>query len=129
MSPNASSLQQLKLPAVQRGFATTSIPAKKAAATAPPDANDAEADVQPTRVVPPDTKNSSRNEALGGVDRNQESDKVQEDSWDNDEAVSTAAYQALMERLQDRGDKEVARIIKVRFSRQLLGLTRAVSRN
>lgn len=47
------------------------------------------------------------------MDDRQPRAEAQEDSWDNDEAVSTAAYQALIERLQDKGDKEVARIIKV----------------
>lgn len=36
-----------------------------------------------------------------------------DETWDNDAAVDAAAYQGLVDRLQDRADREFQRIIKV----------------
>lgn len=106
--------------AVQRGFATTSIPTKKAKAKAEIPDTGASKDVQHKDA--PKAENRP-----AGADPRTESAGAHDDSWDNDEAVNRAAYQALVERLQEKGDKEVARITKAVYAQETV-LTRAVDR-
>lgn len=61
----------------------------------------------------PDDPKADEKDTAKRTDDKQQRAEARDDSWDNDEAVSMAAYQAIIERLQDKGDKEVARIVKV----------------
>lgn len=108
--------------AVQRGYGTTSVPTKKAkaeaeaaasAAASEPEADtapvpQAEIVAQPAADRPPQTLNSQGPKAALPL-----LEDGQADSWDNDQTLEQAVLQGLVDRLQERSDKEVSRVLKV----------------
>lgn len=100
--------------AVHRGFATTSVPTKKArdeaAAAAKAQEGGHEPDVKEDLVqhseLPIDGAEGLSQSA--GVHVNST-----EEDWDNDDAVDIAAYQGLVDRLHDKAEKEFQRVVKV----------------
>lgn len=91
------------LPTVNRGFATTSQP-KKPEPIAPEPAPTEEAVVQAVAGEGPNsgTQNGTEGEKKPG-----------DEDWDDESKLEDAVYQGYVERLQDKGDREVARILKV----------------
>lgn len=87
-------------PAVQRGFATTSVASKK---------------VEKPKEEPepePDPKNSAEPAADGAATAAVVDSKTKED-WEDEKGAEELALQELVERLHEKGEKEVSRILKV----------------
>jgi ATP-dependent RNA helicase DHX29 len=104
--------------AVNRGFATTSVQSKKA--------KENEASTKSTEQqegsVAPHGGSQSQNKATGEPvvqDGQAPSDSTVApptsggDDWDSEQAIDDAIYQGLVDRLQEKADKEVSRVIKV----------------
>jgi hypothetical protein len=87
--------------AVQRSVATTSIASKK---PDPVEDEKLETDIA--------TKKESSSEPASAIIIS-ERPVVTHDDWDDDNAAEKAALQDLVDRLQDKGDREVARVLKV----------------
>lgn len=109
--------------AINRGVATTSIASKKVieddnvkivdeadihARTAVPSAIEIEGN-----IAPDVSTNGSRGQAEQPVQ------SVKED-WEDEKAIEEAALQSLVERLHDKGVKEVSRVLKVWFERMVV---------
>lgn len=111
--------------AVQRGFATTSVASKKAVEQAKADAEaklEAEQSAQQTSASESATGTHSPTSGPAGAITAEKplagADAPGADaSWDDDTALEEVAMQGLMDRLQDRGEKEVNRIMKVSKSK------------
>lgn len=109
------------LTAVNRGFATTSVQSKKAQeheATAkadkpqqPPAAS--QNDTQPQEKEP---VKSVRQGGQTPPDAVAAPPKAGADDWDSEHAIDDAIYQGLVDRLQEKADKEVSRVVKVCLS-------------
>ena len=90
-----------QLKPVVRGFATTSVPKKAVAA---------EADVLPTDVFVVDPEHSSPNDAA----QDASGDAIAPSHTESDpDKVQDATLQNLVERLQEKTEKEIVRTIKV----------------
>lgn len=110
---------ELTASAVNRGFATTSVQSKKA--------KEQEAIVKSADQVAPvaqQDKEKPHNETLdetpsqgpsgnGSPSKPSGPDSGNIDDWESEQAINDSFYQDLVDRLQDKADKEVARIIKV----------------
>lgn len=114
---------------MQRGFATTSIPAKKAKATANSESAQ-QSDETISKSINPSTSSAAVHTEACSAEHNVEAQgrSPSEDTWDDDDAINNAAYQAIIDRLQDKADKEVARILKVRGRLSIQVLTFPVHR-
>lgn len=107
--------------AVQRGFATTSVVSKKAkeeAAAEEERQRQSSADASAaasTNATPGNATPAGGAAAPDGLtaalDRAGEPAK---EDWEDEKAMEEAALQALVDRLHDKGEKEVSRVIKVR---------------
>jgi ATP-dependent RNA helicase DHX29 len=96
----SDSLLAANIVAVQRGFATTSVPTKKAKEAAQTSKEEAQ-EVKPAEA--PTTQPESPQALVRPEDH---------DAWDSATAIDDAVYQGLVDRLQEKGDKDVARIVK-----------------
>lgn len=104
--------------AVQRGFATTSVASKKAVEQAKAEAEaklEAEQSAQQASASGTTTGAQTPVDGAGGPKAAADNTSIAPEpaSWDDDVALKEVALQGLMVRLQDRGEKEVNRIIKV----------------
>jgi ATP-dependent RNA helicase DHX29 len=83
-------------PAVQRGVATTSVAAKKAEKSleAP----------EPSEPEPPIITKQ--------VESGNQQSSSAEDDWEHEQNAGDTALQSLVDRLQEKGEREVARILK-----------------
>jgi len=111
----------VSLLAVNRGFATTSIASKKAPQgdlLIPEGEGGPALDTAPDSAsAPPGTQTPARSGkdsalANGPTGSLVASTNVKED-WEDEKVIEEAALQGLVERLQDKGEKEVARVLKV----------------
>lgn len=90
--------KKLSLKPQNRGFATTSLPKKAAPPSAPPPAH------SPPAPPPPALPSSPPPPA----------------DWEHEESAEEVALQGLVDRLQDKAEKEVARIVKaIEYDRRL----------
>lgn len=122
----------LTLPtAVQRGFATTSLPTKKAKEEAAAAKAEKEAAVQEQEAskTAADESNASPIAVVSSSNANDAAPAPAgaKDAWDDDHAIETAVYQALVDRLQEKGEKEVTRVIKVSTRRHARLTSRSLS--
>jgi ATP-dependent RNA helicase DHX29 len=99
---------------VNRGFATTSQPKKPAPVVEePPEAEE---------PVVPESSNINNGKSTGGLNGGDPKNggntdgKVAagQDDWENEFELEEGIYQGYVERLQEKGEKEINRIIKVR---------------
>ncbi|RSH86900.1 uncharacterized protein EHS24_005178 [Apiotrichum porosum] len=109
--------KKLSLKPVQRGFATTSLPTKKAKEEAAAAKAEKEAAVQEQEAskTAADESNASPIAVVSSSNANDAAPAPAgaKDAWDDDHAIETAVYQALVDRLQEKGEKEVTRVIKL----------------
>lgn len=87
---------------MQRGVATTSVASKKPRAK--------QEEEEPTEVVPNLQNGSASKIAPAAPIQTGANDK---EDWEEEVSAEEAALQAIFERLQDKGEKEIARVIKV----------------
>ncbi|ORY32822.1 P-loop containing nucleoside triphosphate hydrolase protein [Naematelia encephala] len=106
--------KKLSLKPVQRGFATTSVPSKKPKDEPKPE----EIDHQPVTVDSASTQQKD-GERIEDTSQGNTSAAVKED-WDDEKAIEEAALQALVDRLHEKAEKEVVRILKtIEFDKRL----------
>jgi hypothetical protein len=109
---------QADITAVNRGFATTSVQSKKqkeeAAALAEQQAAEAAEKALAEEAARTAATTTDSEQPVTGSGA---SDDTAED-WEREDVADEGILQGLVDRLQEKGDKEVARIIKVRQSAQ-----------
>ncbi|WVQ80786.1 hypothetical protein IAT38_002891 [Cryptococcus sp. DSM 104549] len=105
--------KKLSLKPVQRGFATTSVANKK-----PPPQK--EEPVQESKEDAPAAGEPSVEGASPAPAENGDAAPDKLADWEDDAALEKEALQALVDKLHDKGEKEVARVIKaIEFDRRL----------
>ncbi|WVR06931.1 hypothetical protein IAU60_003967 [Kwoniella sp. DSM 27419] len=104
--------KKLSLKPVQRGFATSSVAPKKPPPVAEPAPGDASRDTEP-----------AKESAVSSTDDPETNRPLQADTkadWDDEEAIERATLQTLVDKLHDKGEKEVNRIVKaIEFDRRM----------
>ncbi|WWD17179.1 hypothetical protein CI109_101617 [Kwoniella shandongensis] len=109
--------KKLSLKPVQRGFATTSAAKKPVAPPPEPEASTERQDE--SQATASDIPASQNGAAPSGSDAPGKGIDAQAD-WDDEEAIERAALQSLVEKLHDKGEKEVSRIVKaIEYDRRL----------
>ncbi|BEJ01119.1 hypothetical protein CcaverHIS631_0509760 [Cutaneotrichosporon cavernicola] len=102
--------------AVNRGFATTSVQSRKAKQDASTKADTQNGNSNAPQNDTPTRENQPVKSA--GQDGQPPSDAAATpamtiaDDWDSEQAIDDALYQGLVERLQEKADKEVTRLVK-----------------
>lgn len=98
--------------AVQRGFATTSVASKKPKDEPEQDNDQMEEDKSGLSPAGGKEVNANVNPAgLGDTAPNGQA--TTKEDWEDEAAMEQAALQILVDRLHDKGEKEVARVLKV----------------
>ena len=96
---------------VNRGFATTSQPKKPAPVVEePPEAEESVVPEISQKDGGPVGSTNNRGAKNGGVANS----AAGQDDWENEFDLEEGIYQGYVERLQEKGEKEINRIIKVR---------------
>ena len=115
-----SLMYAFRFPAVNRGVATTSVASKKPAEETTLIINGAQtfdSPSDPANTTPCDNtkaslddegRSTSNGASIGGLVA---PEHVKED-WEDEKAAEEVALQALVEKLHDKGEKEVARVLK-----------------
>jgi hypothetical protein len=97
--------------AVQRGFATTSVAPKK------PAVSEEQAPVTQDTGASSST-NATNHHGATTTPVSTEASQPEKEDWEDEKAVEQAALQSLVDKLHEKGEKEVSRILKVRIHGQ-----------
>ncbi|CAK9781148.1 P-loop containing nucleoside triphosphate hydrolase protein [Cutaneotrichosporon oleaginosum] len=105
--------KKLSLKPLNRGFATTSVQSKKAKGQK----ITTDVDQQPAEVNEASQPSEHESSKSGGNDGSQQlaaatTSTETGDDWESEQAIEDGIYQALVDRLQEKADKEVSRIVK-----------------
>ena len=109
-----------KFPAVNRGVATTSVASKKPAEETAANVHGAEDSDGPSGQAHADSREHTKattGDGEGGTSKDVliggsiAPEHIKED-WEDEKAAEEVVLQALVERLHDKGEKEVARVLK-----------------
>ncbi|OCF60762.1 DEAH box polypeptide 36 [Kwoniella mangroviensis CBS 10435] len=104
--------KKMSLKPVQRGFATTSTASKKPEPAPEP--------AQKQEEGKDTSTNGTQNSQPEDQKPNIPTFNKQEPDWEDDEAMEKAALQSLVDKLHEKGEKEVARVVKtIEYDRRL----------